>query len=158
MINMNGKIRLERDDGRILLRRQSDEFGIPVTLVWARPISGQGSEISLMDEKKQEVLMAEGLDAFDGDSRVIAEEELGQRYLMPRITRIHETQTQFGNRFWQVDTNHGTKAFVTKSPHKHVTWVSDDRVVLRDVLGNRYEIESLSMLDSHSRQEAEKVL
>ena len=50
------------------------------------------------------------------------------------------------------------RSFATKDPNKNVTRVSEDHLILRDVLGNCYEIPSLSELDERSRDRAEMVL
>ncbi|MCG3149917.1 MAG: hypothetical protein PCFJNLEI_03384 [Verrucomicrobiae bacterium] len=122
-----------------------------VRLVWARPISTAGREIALLDEKKREVALLPGLDALDPTSRQIAEEELRRRYLLPRITRVLQTRSHFGTRYWHVETNHGVRRFVVRNPNHDIIWLSDDHLVLRDPLGNRFEIPSLAALDSASR-------
>lgn len=153
-----GQFRLFRKLDQTFLWCGSDGEARPVKLVWARPVSGQGREISLFDEKKKEVLMLLSLDALDSASRKIAEEELGRRYLMPRITRVVRTHAHVGTRYWHVETDHGPRHFVVRNPNRDVVWVTDDRVVLRDPLGNRLEIVSLRALDAASRAEVDKVI
>ena len=152
------KFKLVRIDGKVLLRRVGNGEGIPVIVVWARPVSGRGREVSLLDERKREVLMLESLDELDPESRAIAEQELDSRYLIPEITRVLSAEAHFGNRFWEVETTHGERSFAMRDPNKNVTRVSEDRLVIRDVLGNRYEIPSLADLDVLSRRRAELVL
>jgi hypothetical protein len=48
--------------------------------------------------------------------------------------------------------------FAVKSVNKDVTWITDDHILIRDTLGYRYEIASLSALDEHSQEEVDKVL
>ena len=43
-------------------------------------------------------------------------------------------------------------------PAGNIVWLTDDRLIIRDAVGNRYEIESLSDLDPKSRAEVEKVI
>ena len=129
----------------------------PVKLVWARPITGHGQEISIVGEDKKEICLLKSLDGLDPHSRRIAEEELERRYLVPRITRVIGTKPSYGNRYWHVETDRGQRHFVMKDPSKNVVWVTHDRLIIRDTLGNRYQIESLSRLDAHSRAEVEKV-
>ena len=45
-----------------------------------------------------------------------------------------------------------------KSPETNATWLTDDRCILRDTLGNCYEIESFEALDRISQAHADKVL
>jgi len=130
----------------------------PVKLVWARPVSGKGEEVSIVGKDKTELMMLKNLDCLDATSRKIAEEELAARYLVPKITRVIRTHPSFGNRYWAVETNLGWRSFVMKDPTKNASWLSQDRVIIRDTLGNRYEIESVSKLDVRSRAEVQKVL
>jgi hypothetical protein len=153
-----GTIKLFRKLDQIFLLTGSEADARPVKLVWARPVSGQGQEVSLLDDKKKEVLMLLNLDALEPASRKIAEDELGCRYLMPRITRVLRTHAHVGTRYWQVETDHGPRYFVIRNPNRDVVWVTNDRVVLRDPLGNRFEIASLNALDTASRAEVDKVI
>lgn len=152
------KTTLIRKHDRVCLRRGHDDEATPVKIVWARPISGKGQEIAVLDEKKKEVLMVAGLDGLDPDSRKIAEQELERRYLIPKITRVIRAHASFGSRYWDVVTDRGRRRFVMKDPTKNVIWPGGDRVIIRDTLGNRFEIESLAALDDRSRNEADKVL
>jgi hypothetical protein len=129
-----------------------------VKLVWPRPVSAQGSEVSIVDGKGKEVVLLQDLASLDAESRRIAQEELERRYLTARIQRVLEATAQFGTRSWQVETDRGVRSFVVKSVNKDVTWVTDDRILIRDTLGYRYEIVSLSALDEHSQEEVDKVL
>jgi len=149
---------LVRKHDQIFLKYTDAEDEVPVRLAWARPISGRGREISLLDEKKKEILMIESLAELDPDSRAIAETELEKRYLVPQITRVISTAPHFGSRYFHVETNLGPRRFVLKDPNKNATWVTEDHLVIRDTLGNRYEINPFSTLDARSQAEVDKVL
>lgn len=142
-----------------MLRFQGDGKEIPVKIVWARPLSGKGKELVFIDDNKKEVAMLDSLDCLlDAASRKLAEEEVGLRYLMIKITQVYEIKVLFGNRFWDVETLLGRKRFAMKEPSKSMTRFPDNRIIVRDTLGNSYEIESLNSLDKHSQKEIEKVL
>lgn len=130
----------------------------PVRILWARPVSAQGRELSIVDEKKKEIALLKDLSALDPGSRLIAEEELRKRYLTARIRRVLEATAQFGTRSWKVETDRGPRRFVVKNVNKDVTWITEDHILIRDTLGYRYEIESLAALDEDSQAEVDKVL
>jgi len=130
----------------------------PVKLIWARPISGRGGQVSIVGEDKEEVMMIEGLDALDSDSRKVAEEALCSRYLIPRITRVIRAEATFGVRYWHVETTLGERRFALKNADRNAVWLSDDHLVLKDTLGARYEINPFSELDPRSQAEVEKVI
>jgi hypothetical protein len=142
----------------VLLRVADDGPQVAVRPAWTRPVSARGAEVSFLDTDKHEVLMIESLDCLDPESRAIAEAELDKRYLIPRITKVHRTEAHFGNRYWDVETDRGRTRFALREPHRNATWLGDDRVILRDTLGNRYEIHSFCELDAASRAQALKVI
>ncbi|MHC4592764.1 MAG: DUF1854 domain-containing protein [Planctomycetota bacterium] len=45
-----------------------------------------------------------------------------------------------------------------KDPTKNAVWLTDNHLILRDTLGNRYEIPTFSGLDAASRAQIAKVL
>jgi len=152
------QIRLHWEQDRVLMSRGEGAEGTPVKLVWARPITGRGGAISVLDAKKNELAMLENLDALDPDSRKVAEEELTKRYIVPRITRVIKTTANFGIRYWHVETDRGERRFALKNASKNAFWVSRDRLMLRDTMGCLYEIGSFSALDARSKSEVEKVI
>ncbi|MBA3685582.1 MAG: DUF1854 domain-containing protein [Planctomycetes bacterium] len=131
---------------------------VPVRLVWARPITGRGQDIALLDDQKTCLAMVGGLAVFAPASRAIAEEELGRRYCIAAITSVHAVRVEFGNRYWDVETDRGRRRFLLREPGKNLTRVSEDHVLIRDTLGNRYVIASLAALDPRSRIEAIRAL
>ena len=144
--------------GKYVLHFNDSSDETPVKVVWVRPLSDRDGKVAFVDEKKKEVAMIDGLHQLDPDSRMIAEESLEQRYLVTKITRVYETKIHFGIRFWDVETDRGRHTFAMKNPYKNVTCVESDRIVIRDTMGNCYEIESLAKLDTHSQLQIEKVL
>ena len=150
---------LRRNGDQILYCAGEDIQGVPVRLAWVRPLTDQGGEVSILRAgKKEEIAMLRDLGRLDPASRDILVEELQKRYFLPKITRVVKATAIFGNRYWHVETDRGTRKFLMKSPETNATWLTDDRCLLRDTLGNCYEIESFETLDRVSRAHAEKVL
>ena len=158
MGKLEKQIRLRWKEDRVLMSRGNSAEGTPVKLVWARPITGRGGTISVLDGKKNELALLENQDALDPDSRKVAEEELTKRYLVPRITRVIKTMANFGIRYWHVETDRGERRLALKNASKNAFWVSEDHLMLRDTMGCLYEIGSFSALDARSRSEVEKVI
>jgi len=143
----------------VMIRRAGQAEAVPVRVVRARPLAGHCRAISILHAtEKKELLLLESLEHVDASSRAIIEQELARRYFLPRITRVLQTRVSFGNCYWKVETDRGPKHFLMKSPETNTTWVTDDRCILRDTLGNCYEIPSLQALDSASRRRVEAVL
>ena len=151
--------RLSRSGDQVLYHAADVEDGMPVRLVWTRPLTGRGGEVAVLHAKeKKEIATLPDSERLDAESRRILDEELQRRYFLPKITRVVKTTATFGNRYWHVETDRGPRQFLMKSPETNATWLTDDRCLLRDTLGNCYEIESFDRLDNVSRAQAEKVL
>jgi len=152
------EFRLLREGDQVFLRFGDGETKTPVKLVWVRPISARGAEVSFIGPEKEELLMLSSLDALDPESRKIAEEEISRRYIFPRITRVVSATAFFGVRYWHVETDLGERRFALKNASKNAVWISQDHLVLNDTLGCRYEVKPYSALDARSRQRIEKVI
>lgn len=159
MSNGDIKFKLFRNGDEVIFHNLETEEEIPARLAWVRPLTGFGKEVSVLDaKKKRELVMLPHPEHPDPATRKIIAEELQKRYFLPKITQVIKTETQLGNRYWEVNTDCGRRRFILKSASSNVTWVSQDRCIIKDVTGNCYEIVSLAGLDPHSRKEAEKVL
>jgi len=152
------EIRLSREGDALFAVFPDAQPKKAVKLVWVRPISARGRDISIIDREKKEVLMLASLDELDPDSRALAEREIAERYILPKITRVISATAAFGIRYWHVETNLGARRFAMKNASKNAVWVTDDHLLLQDVLGCRYEINPYSALDARSRVEVEKVI
>ena len=152
------KVKLLKKQARVLARVGEEGKEEPVKILWLRPVTGRGREVSIMSEDKKELVLLDSLDVLDAESRKVAEEALAQRYLVPRITSIPVANATMGYRYLSVETDHGPRNFVLRDPNTNVVWVSDDMLTIRDTLGNRYEIESLAGLDERSRENIKRLI
>ena len=114
--------------------------------------------MSLVDRNKTEVAFLPSLDVLDAESRQIAQAELELAYVVPRITRVISTVIAFNNRYWEVETDRGPRRFAMGDPRRNIAWRTPDHLLIRDVLGCRFEIASLKDLDPASRLAVERVL
>jgi len=152
------EFRLTKDGDQVFLQFADSDAKTRVRLVWVRPISARGSEVSFVGPDKQELLMLNGLDALDPASRKVAEEEITRRYVFPRVTKVLSATAHFGVRYWHVETDLGERKFALKNANKNAVWINKDHLVLTDTLGCRYEVKPFSALDPRSRAEIEKML
>ncbi len=155
---MQKKFTLCRKQSQVLLLPEGKKDEIPVKIMWVRPLTGKGKDISFLDKDKKEVAMLHDMETLEPISRGIVIEELEKRYLIPKIKRIHKTRAEYGARYWDVETELGRRTFAMREPHRNIVWVNKEKVILRDTIGNRYEIEHVSALDKASRREFEKMV
>lgn len=151
--------RLWRDNGKVLYQDETIAEPQAVRVVWARPLSNRSGPVSiLMAEKKKEVAYIPDLAQLPAESRQVALEELGENVVMPVIKEIIRVNPRFGNFYWDVETDMGRRTFLLLSPETNAYRPSPDTVILRDVSGNCYEIQSVSGLSASSWHEMDKVL
>lgn len=148
----------------VKLKREGDQvFAIDtdgkqfsVNIVWLRPATGIGKEISLLTEDNSSIVI-DNIDSLDKLSRKIARDELEKNYIIPRIKRIVRTQIYLGNRYFEVETDRGDYRFVVKNPYTTIR-ESADGILIRDVMGNLYSIANISQLDKRSQHELDRIL
>jgi len=153
-----GGVTLRRKMDQLLAKLQGSDEELPAKIVWARPVSGRGREVSVLGRDNREIAYLQDLSELDDQSLEVAQAELARRYLVPRITKVTRADANYGNRYWRVETDRGTRTFLMKDPAANMIRLTADRLILRDALGNRYEIESLASLDEASRAFIERVL
>ena len=155
---MTSRFHLFREKGVLYLCTQGQEKPVQVLPVWTRPLTARGQELSFLDSSRQEVARIPNLECLDPESRSLVEEELGKSYLIPVIREISDIKAHLGTLYWAVETDAGSRRFALKDPVQNVTWISEDHLVLRDCVGNRYEITALSAMDRQSRRRISLVL
>lgn len=142
------KIRI--DKGQLHFYSDGDSVGVPVTARWCRPLTGIGGEVSLLNSKKEEVAYIESFEELDSDSSKILQEYLDESYLLINIKSIINAHSEYGRRYFKVDTDRGEIEFLLNYPERHIFRTGEDSLIIRDAVGNRYQIASLSEMDPQS--------
>lgn len=137
--------------GRLWLSQPDRDAPVAVSPRYLRPLTGR-TEIVFLDEKDQEVVTVSGIEAIPEDTRELVQYELRERYHLVVIRRVDRLEVSMSTRFWRVQTDRGPREFALREPGKNVVWLDDNRLVLRDTAGNRFEISDLAALDRRSRQ------
>ncbi len=152
--------RLWREDGRVMYCPAGGGEAVAARVVWARPLSGRedGPVSVMLADKKREVGYFPSLSALSGESRRVAEEELAGSLFLPRITAVYSVRPRFGNYYWDVETDVGRRRFLMSSPENNTFHPKPDVIVLKDVVGNCFEVPSLSGLSKASLAEMNRVL
>lgn len=116
------------------------------------PLSGLEKYITLLDEEGVEQAIIRDLRTLPENDRKIIEDCLREYYLIPKVTRIVNTQEKFGVITLEVETDRGPAAIEIRNLIYGMKLLYGTRVLLRDHNDNRYEIPDLSRLDKRSRQ------
>ena len=90
------------------------------------------------DEKAKEIGIVEKLSALPADQQEMLREQIKLRYFMPSITKVLDVKDEYACRF------------TTQMSGDAVVHLSDSRLLVTDIDGNRYEIPdfySLSVIE-----------
>ena len=137
-------------DGKPRLVIENDRCYLSVKAILASPLSYPNHYISLIDDKGEEITMLPSVDELDKESRAAILKELANRYRGAIIHKIHSIRSEFGVSYWEVETDRGWREFVVEENPNQFIWLSETRLLILDVDGNRFEIPDYTRLDAHS--------
>ena len=142
-------VKLFRVGDALRVTIKGDRSCLRVVPVRAFPLSLRDRYVRLQDMEGNELGMIRDPRELGRDSRRFLEAELQRRYFTPTILQIHSLHEKMGIVEWKVETDRGTKTFLTKSVHSSLR-ESGAGFVVTDVEGSRYEIQNVADLDPHS--------
>lgn len=137
-------------DGGVLTLQIDDNFYSKVDVYQAFPLSLENKFISIRNEKDEEIGVIKDLADFDQESREAVLEEIQWRYYTPKIKRILSTKEEYGHMYWDVETDRGFRKFVTRGRDQSILPISNTRILIIDMTGNRFEIPNYRELDQKS--------
>jgi len=111
------------------------------------PLTDPDKYISVRDAMNREIGLVRDLSELDAESRKIVKEELERRYLVPIVKRILSVRERMGMLLWEVETDRGSRRFLTRASQEGVEQPEPHRCVLVDLDGNRYYIPDITALD-----------
>ena len=106
--------------------------------------------ISVLDEEQCEIGIIRKIDLFEEETRSLLINELNRRYYSPVISRILQVKERYGFSYWKVETAEGTVNFTLHDTYRSIVRAGENRIILMDVDGNRFEIPDVSALDKKS--------
>ncbi len=118
------------------------------------PLTNPDEFISIReaDEKAKEIGMIEKLSALSKDQQDMLREQIKLRYFMPIITKVLDVKDEYGYAYWNVTTTFGSCRFTTQMSGNAVIHLSDSRLLVTDIDGNRYEIPDFYQLSVMERK------
>lgn len=137
-------------EGGLLTLQLGTELYRKVDLYQAFPFSLEKKYISVRDEEGNEIGIIRDVAEFPAESQEAILTELRWRYYSPVITRILDVKDEFGHLYWDVETDHGFRKFVTRARDDGIFPIGGGRLLIVDMTGNRYEIEDYHRLDARS--------
>jgi hypothetical protein len=132
----------KRDYGRVILHR-------------AFPFDSPDKVISVQQEDGFEIGVIRDINDFDDKTAKILRETLDRKYFVPEIKKIVSTKDRFGFVYFKCETDCGFCEFVVRNPFGSIIRVSETKIFIIDIDGNRYSVKDVSKLDKKSYRKIE---
>ncbi len=129
------------DGGFVGLKTKEKEYArVGVYLTF--PLTNPEEFISIResDEKAKEIGIVEKISNLPKDQQEMLREQIKLRYFMPVITKVLDIKDEYGFAYWNVITTFGACRFTTQVSRDAVINLTDSRLMVTDIDGNRYEI------------------
>lgn len=125
-----------------------------VALRRALPVGSPMEYISVADHENKEIGMIRCVDDLSAGQREIVVAELENRYYCPFVYQVKSVKDKLGYVYFELsigrDGRRYDKTCTVKDVSKNIRMLGDDRLMMFDVDGNRYMVNSLSKLDKKS--------
>ncbi len=132
------------------------EYG-RVILTRALPLAMPDDYICISDIDKNEIGIIEHTKDFPTEQQQLINEELGQRYYCPVITKIESIKEKMGHFYFDVMIGEFKKSFAVRDISKSIRQ-HGDAIDLIDIDGNRFRILDFEAIPSKSRRKLEPYL
>ena len=120
------------------------------------PAPPRENTTSLGDLK--EIGIVSDIEVFEKKQKQYLLNELNRKYFTPVIEIIYSLKDKYGFSYWEVKTDAGKLKFTVNDAFRNIIKITDDRIIINDVNGNRYEVKSLENFDKASYRKIELYL
>lgn len=143
-----------RTEGGFVSLKTSDKDYARVGIYLTFPLTNPEEFISIReaDEKAKEIGMIEKLSLLKPDQQEMIREQIKLRYFIPVITKVLDVKDEYGYAYWHAQTNFGVCRFTTRMSGNAVVSLSESRLLITDIDGNRYEIPDFYQLSVMERK------
>ena len=128
---------------------------VEVTLLF--PLTKRRSYVQFSVDE-EEVGILRNMKRLDAESKQALTTELEKTYFIPTISKIYSIETKLGSDAWHVDTARGERHFEVTGKRRNIRFYPNGLIVIKDLDGNRYEIQDMGSLDANSRKILEREL
>ncbi|MBI2914665.1 MAG: DUF1854 domain-containing protein [Firmicutes bacterium] len=139
-----------RTGGGVLSMRLSGKEYPRVNLCRLFPFSLGDRYVAVLDGEGKEIGIIKDLGVFSPAEGELFSEELNWRYFTPKILEIRSLKEEFGYTHWEVETDRGPRRFTVQGTSDNVIPVTETRILIVDMDGNRFEIADMRELDPRS--------
>ena len=146
--------KFERTPGGFVKLTYKDKTYDRVGVYRTFPVTQPEEYISIReaDEKAREIGVVEKLSVLDKEQADMLREQLNLRYFTPEITKVFDIKTEYGYGYFHVMTTYGECRFTIHTGGGSVVSITDTRIVITDLDGNRFEVPDLMALTTAERK------
>lgn len=146
--------RFERTPGGFVKLTYKDKTYDRVGVYRTFPVTQPEEFISIReaDEKAREIGVVEKLSGLDPEQAKMLREQLDLRYFTPEITKIFDIKTEYGYGYFHVMTTYGECRFTIHNGGSSVVSLTDTRIIINDLDGNRFEVPDIMKLTVAERK------
>ena len=146
--------RFERTQGGFVKLTYKDTTYDRVSVYRTFPVTMPEEFISIREanEKAREIGVVEKLSALEPEQAKMLKEQLDLRYFTPEITKVFDIKTEYGYGYFHVMTTYGECRFTIHNGGSSVTSLTDTRIVINDLDGNRFEVPDIMKLTVAERK------
>jgi hypothetical protein len=148
------------DDGRVRVTVTDDRSLLAPRFMRVCPLNDPDCYISIrtpMPADKELGLLRQW-QKLDHESRALLQTELDRRYIYPILRRILSLQDIHGTFVGDFETDRGIREVTLRDIRDNIVYVGNNRILLTDAEGNRYDIPDVTTLDRPSRALLAKIL
>ena len=133
-------------EGKMLSVHVDGEVYPSVYLHCSFPHTNKRIFISVRTDENKEVGIIKSIDHFPSNIISLLEEHINLRYFAPEIIKVNKINEEFGYSYWDTETSAGSCYFTVRMGRGNVVAVTENKVLITDVDGNRFIINDLNAL------------
>lgn len=139
-------IKFEKTAGGFVSMDLAGTFYKRVKPIRLFPFTDPSKYIAIHDEKDVEIGVIEDLAQLPKEVAALLQEQLELYYFTPVISKIINIKDEYGYAYFHVVTNRGECKFAINMGGNAVSKLSDNRLLITDLDGNRFEIADVLAL------------
>lgn len=146
-------------DGFITMKSNGEETRVILHLLF--PYDEKTKLVSVLNESSAEIGMISDIEDFQGESLLAIKKELERKYFLRKIVEILEIKDKRGVTTWKVHTSdlgEDILEFSIKDTYGSIYKLTDNRLIINDMDGNKYEIADVTKLPKESYRKIELYL
>lgn len=156
------EVEFTRTPGGFLGMKYKGEEHKRVALRRALPIGRPDEYISVADHEEKELGVIREVRALPDQQMALVLEELDKRYYSPTVVEVKSVKDKLGYVYMELTVTGPDRPYerncAVKDVNRNIRMLSDDKLIIFDVDGNRYIVEALSKLDKKSIKRLEPYL